>query len=424
MVGCRREQPCGFRRVCVAVANVFVVGAVVVTDALLQERDSSAGGDIDGGRMGALAGVVGAAMVAGQVVVWWSAKSMCGETCAGETGVWESTERKTRALNTVASHDLRTVVKVILATNKLMVSNPRVLKSETMQLYMQVQGANCGKLQSILDNMLESEQAQMVNSRAVRLPCAEIDSETQLFRHVDLRELLEDQLQMARLSHVRKGVCLAWQVVLHPCVEGLGTCREAVVDMVGSVGSAVSGSPSSADGSHPQWSDSEDTSSSEDGVVEGGISSADWHMHAIVDNERVEPIGVHMTRRVLQIVISNFLSNAVKFTDHGEIFLRVEVDTVAEVIIVEVHDTGIGVADADKQVIFERFRQLVPERGGFGLGLFAVQTVCKRAGGTCGMRARVDGESGCVFWARIPVIVCVNHSVCGMGKEFRGDEAC
>src|SRR5262249_45258642 len=57
----------------------------------------------------------------------------------------------------------------------------------------------------------------------------------------------------------------------------------------------------------------------------------------------------------LAIVIRNLVGNALKFTDHGRVRAeaRVEGDTVA----VRVSDTGIGIAPADQQAIFEMFRQ-------------------------------------------------------------------
>jgi signal transduction histidine kinase len=80
----------------------------------------------------------------------------------------------------------------------------------------------------------------------------------------------------------------------------------------------------------------------------------------------------------LRQIISNLLSNAIKFTPRGG---RVTLWTYFEEadIVVSVTDTGIGVAESNRERIFERFRQALPPEGrdgvlvrehqGTGLGL-------------------------------------------------------
>ena len=81
--------------------------------------------------------------------------------------------------------------------------------------------------------------------------------------------------------------------------------------------------------------------------------------------------------RVAQVLL-NLLSNAVKFTEHGSITLRVysnagESQPDASQVIVEVEDTGIGIAPENIDIIFEEFRQadetLSRRYSGTGLGL-------------------------------------------------------
>ncbi len=87
----------------------------------------------------------------------------------------------------------------------------------------------------------------------------------------------------------------------------------------------------------------------------------------------------------LQQVLSNFLSNAVKFTENGQIKLGYRLSDDADIRFF-VSDTGPGIAKEDQEKIFERFVQL--DRGktqskqqGTGLGLSICQEIIKLLGG-------------------------------------------
>ena len=73
----------------------------------------------------------------------------------------------------------------------------------------------------------------------------------------------------------------------------------------------------------------------------------------------------------LSQVLLNYLHNAIKFTDKGRITLRVVREP--DKIVFEVEDTGIGIAEADQELVFEPFETILENkedpRLGFGLGL-------------------------------------------------------
>ena len=78
----------------------------------------------------------------------------------------------------------------------------------------------------------------------------------------------------------------------------------------------------------------------------------------------------------LRQVVTNLLENAVKFTERGSIVLSVGLQTETEthrVVRFDVRDTGIGIADEDRLLLFERFTQLDADStrrfAGVGLGL-------------------------------------------------------
>jgi signal transduction histidine kinase len=98
--------------------------------------------------------------------------------------------------------------------------------------------------------------------------------------------------------------------------------------------------------------------------------------------------------RALRQVVLNLLSNAAKFTpEGGKIVVRARREG-QEAVRIEVEDSGIGIAPADQERIFEEFRQLdgSAERayGGVGLGL----AVVRRLVDTLGARVDVKSEPG------------------------------
>jgi PAS domain S-box-containing protein len=102
-------------------------------------------------------------------------------------------------------------------------------------------------------------------------------------------------------------------------------------------------------------------------------------------------------------VLTNLGSNAVKFTERGEVFVRATAapaDHGQTVLRVEVEDTGIGLPDVDAHQLFDPFTQADTSTtrvyGGTGLGLAISREIVEALGGEIGMRPRAGG--GSVFW--------------------------
>ena len=107
--------------------------------------------------------------------------------------------------------------------------------------------------------------------------------------------------------------------------------------------------------------------------------------------------------RVRQILL-NLIANAIKFTDHGEVSLRVS--STVEKLLFEVRDTGCGLSEQQQQRLFEPFQQAdesVARRfGGTGLGL----AICKRLSEAMQGRLGVISQlgQGSTFWCELPLI--------------------
>ncbi|RYD29697.1 MAG: response regulator, partial [Sphingomonadales bacterium] len=123
--------------------------------------------------------------------------------------------------------------------------------------------------------------------------------------------------------------------------------------------------------------------------------------------EKIGDLGAAHTDQVkLRQCLINLLSNASKFTENGEIRLRVErsSDGQRDWLNFEVSDTGIGMTPQQLENLFERFTQAdastTRKFGGTGLGLAITKAFCRLLGGDIGARSE-EGE-GSAFTIRIP----------------------
>jgi signal transduction histidine kinase/CheY-like chemotaxis protein len=103
-------------------------------------------------------------------------------------------------------------------------------------------------------------------------------------------------------------------------------------------------------------------------------------------------------------VIRNFISNALKFTERGEVRIAAEMDGLNQVCF-SVADTGIGIAPGDQELIFQEFMQVdhpIQRRvKGTGLGLPLSRKLALLLGGDVAVRSELG--RGSVFTLRIPL---------------------
>ncbi|MFL6100313.1 MAG: response regulator [Actinomycetales bacterium] len=112
----------------------------------------------------------------------------------------------------------------------------------------------------------------------------------------------------------------------------------------------------------------------------------------------------------LRQVVTNLAGNAVKFTDAGEVSIRVSVDSRSEdqvTIRCSVTDSGIGIAEKDVPLLFQVFSQVdssdTRRFGGTGLGLAISDRLVRLMGGEIGCEPNPDG--GSIFWFTVPFAV-------------------
>jgi len=105
-------------------------------------------------------------------------------------------------------------------------------------------------------------------------------------------------------------------------------------------------------------------------------------------------------------VLTNLIGNAIKFTQAGEVILRVNTQTLGtkRVIRFEVDDTGDGISPESIDTVFQPFVQADSSTsrkyGGTGLGLAISAQLIGLMGGNCGVSSRLD--LGSQFWFTIP----------------------
>jgi signal transduction histidine kinase/DNA-binding LacI/PurR family transcriptional regulator/DNA-binding response OmpR family regulator len=125
--------------------------------------------------------------------------------------------------------------------------------------------------------------------------------------------------------------------------------------------------------------------------------------------------------RLRQIVL-NLLSNAAKFTAHGEIVLRAEM--IGGGVTISVSDTGLGIPTSEQEAIFDEFRQ--SERtatrgyGGMGLGLAITRRLVELHGGTISVQSVGAEGLGSTFRFTLPALTPVtsvpNHAEIGRSQ--------
>ncbi|WP_181919667.1 ATP-binding protein [Alkalilimnicola ehrlichii] len=114
------------------------------------------------------------------------------------------------------------------------------------------------------------------------------------------------------------------------------------------------------------------------------------------------PEPVWVDKEMWEKIVINLLSNAFKYTQEGEI--RVRLETTTHAVALRVADTGIGIAANEIPHIFDRFHRTKDQRGrtfeGTGIGLSLVQELVRLHGGEVGVTS--EERKGSTFTVTVP----------------------
>jgi signal transduction histidine kinase/DNA-binding response OmpR family regulator len=137
------------------------------------------------------------------------------------------------------------------------------------------------------------------------------------------------------------------------------------------------------------------------------------------------PVGVLADRGRLRQILLNLLGNAIKFTDAGEVVVRIESEQIGAtrcVLRVSVRDTGIGIPAEKQDVIFDAFRQAdgstTRKYGGTGLGLSISLNLVRLMGGE--LTVHSEPGSGSTFSFTLPVMIASVPAAEGFAKDLAG----
>jgi len=126
-------------------------------------------------------------------------------------------------------------------------------------------------------------------------------------------------------------------------------------------------------------------------------------LELVIDVEPGTPLQVRGDPTRLGQILVNYLGNAVKFSDHGNVVLGVSVierDAASAVLRFEVRDHGIGLHPEEQARIFESFEQadasITRRYGGTGLGLAIARDLARLMGGEVGVIS--EPGRGARFW--------------------------
>ncbi|MFL0800542.1 MAG: two-component sensor histidine kinase [Agarilytica sp.] len=132
--------------------------------------------------------------------------------------------------------------------------------------------------------------------------------------------------------------------------------------------------------------------------------SEEKHLQLVYEHSD-SPLMIETDAVRLMQVLTNLVSNAIKYTESGSVTLGVEVDQVLDCVRLSVTDTGLGISEEDRVRLFKRFEQFDSNTKfkighGTGLGLAIVANVTRLLGATVTVKSELG--TGSCFTVTLP----------------------
>jgi two-component system, sensor histidine kinase len=137
----------------------------------------------------------------------------------------------------------------------------------------------------------------------------------------------------------------------------------------------------------------------------------------LVYRVRDTPLVIHTDAALLELVLRNLITNAIRYTERGGLLVGCRVQK--EMLTIGVYDTGIGIAPSQQAEVFKEFHQLGnPERDrrkGLGLGLAIAEGLCASLGYMLGLSS-TPGR-GSAFTVALPRTAVIHSAELGPIEE-------
>ena len=129
------------------------------------------------------------------------------------------------------------------------------------------------------------------------------------------------------------------------------------------------------------------------------VQCAKKSIQLVFENPQELKLQIETDIKRLQRVLTNLLGNAFKFTpEKGKIILQIRCDK-PNFVRFQITDTGMGIPQESRKMIFEKFRQAKNSRGkgGTGLGLSIVKKIVEKLGGKVWVDSKTNQGSSFIF---------------------------
>lgn len=112
----------------------------------------------------------------------------------------------------------------------------------------------------------------------------------------------------------------------------------------------------------------------------------------------ISSLSVAADPKLLRRVLTNLVSNAIKFTEKG--FVRIRAKETKKCYFITVEDSGIGMSEQEIKGLFQKYHQVHADKPGYGLGLFISRQIVQAHGGTLSVSS-TPGK-GSTFTVELP----------------------